>query len=160
MWTYTPPLRDMQFVIEEVLDAPALWREVPALAECDVDTARAVLEEAGKFAAGVLAPINGAADLEGCLWQDGEVRTPAGYREAYAAFVEGGWAALACDSEDGGQGLPAVLNAALNEMIAAANHGCTRASCTAPTTACARTAAPSCKSSTSLSWPAANGWRR
>ena len=88
-------------------------------------TSRQILEEAGKFAATVLAPINGPADLEGCRWRDGEVSTPAGYREAYRGFVEGGWAALACDPEDGGQGLPALLNAAFNEMIAAANHGWT-----------------------------------
>jgi alkylation response protein AidB-like acyl-CoA dehydrogenase len=125
MWAYEPPLRDMQFVIEQVLDAPAQWRELPALADLDVDTARAVLEEAGRFAAGVLAPINGRADLEGCRWHDGEVRTPAGYREAYRAFVDGGWAALACAPDDGGQGLPALLDAAFNEMIAAANHGWT-----------------------------------
>jgi alkylation response protein AidB-like acyl-CoA dehydrogenase len=125
MWTYTPPLRDMQFVIEDVLGAPAMWREMPAFAELDADTARQVLEEAGKFAASVLAPINAAADLEGCHWRDGEVSTPAGYRQAYRAFVDGGWAALACDPEDGGQGLPALLNAAFNEMIAAANHGWT-----------------------------------
>jgi len=125
MWTYIAPLRDMQFVIEDVLDAPAQWTATPAFSELDADTARAVLEEAGKFASGVLAPINGSADLEGCTWNDGEVRTPAGYREAYRAFVDGGWAALACDPEWGGQGLPALLNAALNEMTAAANHGWT-----------------------------------
>ena len=90
-----------------------------------MSTPRAVLDEVGKFAAGVLAPINGAADLEGCTWMEGDVQTPAGYREAYRAFVDGGWAALACDPEDGGQGLPALLNAAFNEMIAAANHGWT-----------------------------------
>jgi len=125
MWSYIPPLRDMQFVIEDVLDAPAAWRGIPAFAELDADTARAVLDEAGKFAAGVLAPINAAADLQGCRWHDGEVRTPDGYREAYAAYVAGGWAALSCAPEDGGQGLPALLNAAFNEMIAAANHGWT-----------------------------------
>ena len=125
MWSYTPPLRDMQFVIEDVLEAPAGWAATPAFAELDADTARAVLEEAGKFASEVLAPINGTADLQGCTWADGEVRTPAGYREAYAAFVEGGWPALPCHPDDGGQGLPALLDAALGEMIAAANHGWT-----------------------------------
>ena len=125
MWTYTPPLRDMQFVIEELLGAPSRWAAMPAFAELDSDTARQVLEEAGKFASGVLAPINSAADLEGCHWTAGEVRTPAGYAAAYRAFVDGGWAALACDPEDGGQGLPALLDAAFNEMIAAANHGWT-----------------------------------
>ncbi len=125
MFSYTPPLRDMQFVIEDVLQAPAAWAAMPAFAEIDADTARAVLEEAGKFAAEVLAPINAAADLQGCTWRDGEVSTPAGYREAYAAFVEGGWPALPCHPDDGGQGLPALLDAALGEMIAAANHGWT-----------------------------------
>ena len=125
MWSYTPPLRDMQFVIEDVLDAPSQWREMPAFAELDIETARAVLEEAGKFAAGVLAPINGSADLEGCTWHDGRVTTPTGFREAYRAFVDGGWAALSCAPEDGGQGLPALLDAAFNEMIAAANHAWT-----------------------------------
>ena len=91
MWSYTPPLRDMQFVIEDVLDAPAAWRGMPDFAELDADTVRAVLDEAGKFAAGVLAPINAAADLHGCRWHDGEVRTPDGYREAHAAYVAGGW---------------------------------------------------------------------
>ena len=123
MWSYNPPLRDMQFVIEDVLDAPSQWTQMPAFAEVDADTARAVLEEAGKFAAGVLAPINGAADLEACTLHDGVVKTPSGYREAYAAYVDGGWAALACDPLDGGQGLPALLDAAFDEMINAANHG-------------------------------------
>jgi alkylation response protein AidB-like acyl-CoA dehydrogenase len=125
VWTYTPPLRDMQFVIEEVLRAPDAWAATSAFAELDAGTARAVLEEAGKFAAEVLAPMNAAADLQGCTWRDGEVRTPAGYKAAYAAYVEGGWPALSCDPVDGGQGLPALLDAALNEMIAAANHGWT-----------------------------------
>ena len=125
MWSYTPPLRDMQFVIEDVLQAPAHWAAMPAFAEIDADTARAVLEEAGKFASEVLAPINSAADLQGCRWHDGEVRTPDGYPQAYAAYVQGGWPALSCHPDDGGQGLPALLDAALNEMIAAANHGWT-----------------------------------
>jgi alkylation response protein AidB-like acyl-CoA dehydrogenase len=125
MWTYAAPLRDMAFVIEHVLEAPSGWQEIPAFAHLDAETARQVLEEAGKFAGGVLAPINGSADLQGCTWRDGAVTTPGGYREAYAAYVECGWAALACHPEDGGQGLPELLNAALNEMTAAANHGWT-----------------------------------
>ena len=125
MWSYTPPLRDMQFVIEDVLRAPVAWAAMPAFAEIDADTARAVLEEAGKFASEVLAPINAAADLQGCSWNDGVVITPAGYKEAYAAYVQGGWPALSCHPDDGGQGLPALLDATLNEMIAAANHGWT-----------------------------------
>lgn len=91
----------------------------------DADTSRQILEEAGKFASGVLAPINSAADLEGCSWHDGNVTTPQGYPAAYKAYVEGGWPALACDPDYGGQGLPQLLNSALNEMISAANHGWT-----------------------------------
>jgi len=125
MWTYTAPLRDMRFVIEEVLGAPEAWREMPAFADLDADTARQVLEEGAKFASGVLAPINGSADLQGCTWRDGAVTTPEGYRDAYAAYVEGGWAALACHPDDGGQGLPELLNAAFGEMCVAANHGWT-----------------------------------
>jgi alkylation response protein AidB-like acyl-CoA dehydrogenase len=125
MWTYTAPLRDMRFVIEHVLGAPASWLDMPAFAELDAVTSRQILEEAGKFASGVLAPINGAADLQGCSWTDGTVTTPAGYVEAYSAFVEGGWPALACEPALGGQGLPMLLSAAVNEMIAAANHGWT-----------------------------------
>ena len=83
MWTYSAPLRDMQFVIEDVLQAPASWREMPDFADLDAGTARQVLEEAAKFAAGVLAPINAPADLEGCTWQDGAVRTPRGSRRAW-----------------------------------------------------------------------------
>lgn len=125
MWTYNAPLRDMHFVIEEVLGAPAEWTQTPAFADLDADTSRQILAEAAKFATGVLAPINSAADLEGCKWVDGAVTTPQGYPAAYQAFVDGGWPALACDPEHGGQGLPALINAALNEMIAAANHGWT-----------------------------------
>ena len=125
MWTYNAPLQDMHFVIEEVLNAPQAWAQTPAFAELDAETSRQILEEAAKFATGVLAPINGTADLEGCKWIDGNVTTPQGYPAAYKAFVEGGWPALACDPAYGGQGLPALINAALNEMIAAANHGWT-----------------------------------
>ncbi|MEQ1685008.1 MAG: acyl-CoA dehydrogenase family protein [Burkholderiaceae bacterium] len=125
MWHYEPPLRDMRYVIEDVLGLPAQWARMPAFAELDAGTAQQVLDEAAKFARDVLAPTNAGGDLEGCHWQDGEVRTPQGFREAYRAFVAAGWPALACAPEHGGQGLPQVLNAALFEMLAAANHAWT-----------------------------------
>ncbi|WP_028311297.1 acyl-CoA dehydrogenase family protein [Derxia gummosa] len=126
MWSYEPPLRAMRFVIDEVLDAPADWPRLPAHADFDADTAAAVIAEAGKFVSEVIAPINGAADLEGCKWTpDGKVTTPAGYRDAWRAYVDAGWPALACDADLGGQGLPLLLNAVLNEMLAAGNHGWT-----------------------------------
>jgi alkylation response protein AidB-like acyl-CoA dehydrogenase len=125
MWKYVPPLREMRFVIEEVLRIPERWPALQGRAEIDVDTALHVLEEAGRFAAEVIAPINAAGDIEGCSCADEQVRTPAGFRQAWRAFVDAGWPLLACDEEDGGQALPHVLNAALYEMLAAANHAWT-----------------------------------
>ena len=125
MWQYEAPLRDMRYVIEDVLGLPAQWAALPAFAELDADTARQVLDEAARFATEVLAPTNASGDLEGCTLKDGEVRTPRGFKEAYRAFVDAGWPALACAPEAGGQGLPQVLNAALYEMLAAANHAWT-----------------------------------
>ena len=125
MWRYDPPLRDMRFVIDEVLQAPAAWPAMAGFEELDADMAAQVLEQAGRFASEILAPTNGPGDLEGCRWHDGEVQTPAGYAAAYRQFVEGGWPALACDPACGGQGLPQLLNAALFEMLAAANHAWT-----------------------------------
>ncbi len=127
---YTAPLQEMQFVIEQVLDAPAVWAQLPAYAEVDADLAREVLEQAGRFAQDVLAPLNGPGDRQGCRWSagehgGGEVRTPDGFPAAWQAFVDGGWPALACAPDIGGQGLPQVLNAALFEMLSAANHAWT-----------------------------------
>jgi alkylation response protein AidB-like acyl-CoA dehydrogenase len=122
---YVPPLEEMRFVIEQVLDAPASWRGLPLYADLDADTAREVLAQAGRFAAEVIAPINASADLEGCHWTPESVTTPQGYPQAWTAFVEGGWPALGCDPEVGGQGLPQLLNAALFEMLVAANHAWT-----------------------------------
>jgi alkylation response protein AidB-like acyl-CoA dehydrogenase len=122
---YDPPLRDMRFVIEEVLDAPGVWARQPAFSSLDAETAGEVLAQAGRFAAEVLAPLNGPGDVAGCVWQGGQVCTPPGFARAYRAFVEGGWPALAADPACGGQGLPQLLNAALYEMLAAANHGWT-----------------------------------
>ncbi|HEX3139020.1 MAG TPA: acyl-CoA dehydrogenase family protein [Rhizobacter sp.] len=122
MWHYEPPLRDIRFVTEELLNLPAQWAHLPAHAELDVDTARQVIDEAAKFAAEVIAPLNASGDLEGCTLRDGEVTTPHGYREAYQAFVKAGWPALACDPKVGGQGLPHAVNAVLHEMLNSANH--------------------------------------
>ncbi|MFT3754489.1 MAG: acyl-CoA dehydrogenase family protein [Pseudoxanthomonas sp.] len=119
---YQPPLDDYRFVIHEWLDAPAAWRAMPAFAQVDADTADMVVEEIGRFCRDVLAPTNANGDLQGCTLEDGKVRTPDGFRDAYAAFVEAGWPALACDADAGGQGLPQLLDGALNEMIVSANH--------------------------------------
>lgn len=122
MWHYQAPLRDMRFVIEEWLAAPADWRRMPAFESLDGELAAQVVEEAGRFASGVLAPLNASGDRQGCRFDNGQVSTPDGFPAAYRAFVDGGWAALACAAEDGGQGLPQLLNAALLEMIYSTNH--------------------------------------
>jgi alkylation response protein AidB-like acyl-CoA dehydrogenase len=122
MWHYQAPLRDMQFVLEDWLQAPATWAALPSFAEVDLPLALQVLEQAGRFSSGVLAPLNGSGDRQGCRWLDGDVSTPDGFADAYRAFVEGGWPALACDPEYGGQGLPQLLEAALQEMLYASNH--------------------------------------
>ena len=124
---YTPPLRDMQFVMHEVLKVTDEFKALPKYAEVDADTINAVLEEAGKFASGVALPLNQSGDEEGCTLDQAthEVTTPKGFKEAYAQYVEGGWAALSCETEYGGQGLPFVLNQCLYEMLNSANQAWT-----------------------------------
>ena len=127
MAQYTPPLRDMQFVLHEVFDVASEFKSMPAHAEVDADTINAVLEEAGKFAAEVVFPLNISGDAEGCSLDKAthEVRTPAGFKQAYAKYVEGGWPALSCDPAFGGQGLPIVVNQCLYEMLNGANQAWT-----------------------------------
>ncbi len=123
MLTYRAPLRDMQFVIEEWLAAPAGWAALPGLEDCDGETALHVLAEAAKFAETVLAPLNATGDAHGARLEDGAVATPPGFAAAYAAYVDGGWPTLAFAPEWGGQGLPHLLDVAFGEMLYAANHG-------------------------------------
>ena len=127
MPSYHPPIRDMQFLLHEVLDAVATLKALPAHAETDADTLNAVLDEGGKFASQVTAPINLSGDAEGCtLDRDShEVRAPQGFKQAYAQYVAGGWPALSCDPEYGGQGLPLVLNQCIYEMLNSANQAWT-----------------------------------
>ena len=124
---YTPPLRDMQFVMHELLDAVSVLKAIPRHAEIDADTLNAVLEEGGKFAAVVTAPLNLSGDAEGCRLDRAthEVTTPKGFKEAYAQFVDGGWPALSCDPDYGGQGLPLILNQCFYEMMNSANQAWT-----------------------------------
>lgn len=121
MGSYVPPLRDIQFVLHELLDVESTFKTLPNYAEIDVDTVNAVVEEAGKFAANVLFPLNQSGDSEGCHWNDTVVTTPKGYKEAYQQYVEAGWPSLSCDPEYGGQGLPITLNNTLYEVLNSAN---------------------------------------
>ncbi|MCB1338774.1 MAG: acyl-CoA dehydrogenase C-terminal domain-containing protein [Maritimibacter sp.] len=120
MAAYAPPLRDMRFVYHELHDCGAL-AALPGLAEFTADLVDPVLEEAGKICAEVLQPLNRPGDEEGCRLENGVVSTPAGFPEAYRLFREGGWTALACDPDYGGQGAPAVLDTLISEMICSAN---------------------------------------
>ena len=127
MPSYNPPLRDMQFLMHEVFKVTETYQQIPKYAEVDADTINAVVEEAGKFAANVTFPLNISGDEEGCTLnkETHEVTTPKGFKQAYAQFIEGGWPALSCDPEYGGQGLPFVLNSALYEMLNSANQAWT-----------------------------------
>ena len=127
MPTYNPPLRDMQFVLHEVFNVTEDFRQMPAFAEVDADTINAVLEEGGKFASQVIQPLNISGDTEGCTLDKAthEVTPPKGYKEAYQQYVEGGWPALSCDPEFGGQGLPATINGCFYEMLNGANQAWT-----------------------------------
>jgi alkylation response protein AidB-like acyl-CoA dehydrogenase len=127
MATYTPPLRDMQFLLHEVLGAVDTLKLMPRHADIDADTLNAVLGEAGKFASEVLFPLNQSGDAEGCTLDKAthEVQTPKGFKAAYQQYVEGGWPSLPCDPADGGQGLPIVLNQCVYEMLNSANQAWT-----------------------------------
>jgi alkylation response protein AidB-like acyl-CoA dehydrogenase len=126
MGQYAAPLRDMQFVLHELLNVEAELKRMPKHAELDADTINQVLEEAGKFCSEVVFPLNQSGDREGCTYEgDGVVKTPSGFKEAYRQYVEAGWPALGCDTEFGGQGLPAFVNNALYEMLNSANQAWT-----------------------------------
>ncbi|RYG12179.1 MAG: acyl-CoA dehydrogenase [Burkholderiales bacterium] len=124
---YNPPLRDMQFVMHEVFKVTDEFKAMPKHADVDVETINAVIEEAGKFASEVAFPLNISGDEEGCTLDKAthEVTPPKGFKDAYAKYIEGGWAALSCDPEYGGQGLPFVLNQCLYEMLNSANQAWT-----------------------------------
>ncbi|HMO71866.1 MAG TPA: acyl-CoA dehydrogenase C-terminal domain-containing protein [Paracoccaceae bacterium] len=119
MPTYTAPVKDMQFLLHDVLKVTEAG--IPGYEDLDEGFTAAVLEEAGKVASEVLAPLNPVGDREGCRLENGVVRTPTGFDRAFAAMKEGGWTALDCDPEYGGQGLPYLMGTAVGEMFVSAN---------------------------------------
>jgi alkylation response protein AidB-like acyl-CoA dehydrogenase len=121
MAVYKAPLKDIQFVLNEVLDVSSL-ATLPGYEDATPDTIQAILEEAAKLCENVLFPLNRSGDEEGCTYENGVVRTPKGFKEAYRQFREGGWTATTCDPAYGGQGLPATVGFAITEMITAANQ--------------------------------------
>jgi hypothetical protein len=124
---YHAPLRDMQFVLHEVLKVQDEFQHMPRFAEVDADTVNAVLEQGAKFCEQVIFPLNKPGDEQGCQHDKNTqvVTTPEGFRQAYQQYIEGGWAALACEPEYGGQGLPQTLNQVFFEMANAANQAWT-----------------------------------
>ncbi|HMQ42326.1 MAG TPA: acyl-CoA dehydrogenase C-terminal domain-containing protein [Paracoccus sp. (in: a-proteobacteria)] len=116
---YNAPTRDMQFILHDVLDVSGSG--LPGHDELDRDFTEAVLDAAGKLATDVLAPLNRVGDEQGCVLENGVVRTPEGFGDAFEAMKEGGWTALDCDPEYGGQGMPYVLGLATGELFVSAN---------------------------------------
>ena len=120
-------LADIQHLLTTVLKAPTRWQGLAPFADTDGDLAAQVLDEAAKFVDSAIAPLQRSGDEEGCRFDGGQVHTPAGFRDAYQAFWQAGWPSLSCAPDDGGQGLPAVLECVLFEWLAGANHGWTMA---------------------------------
>ena len=127
MNAYQVPVDALNHILFNVLQAPRQLAALPAFAEADEALMRQLLDEMGKFVSGRIAPLNRVGDEIGAQWHGGAVTMPPGFRDAYQAFWQAGWPALSAAPEDGGQGLPAVLDAALYESLSAANHGWTMA---------------------------------
>lgn len=124
MTVYQAPLDDIRFVLNELADLDGVSK-LPGYEDATPDLIDAILEEAGKLASEVLAPLNKTGDEEGCVLENGAVRTPKGFPEAYARFIEGGWNSLPFDPDYGGQGLPLLVSAAAFEIWQAANMALT-----------------------------------
>ncbi|WP_417822024.1 acyl-CoA dehydrogenase C-terminal domain-containing protein [Terasakiella sp.] len=120
MATYKAPIRDMKFVLYELLEGDKLC-ELPGYEEATRDLVEPILEEAAKITEEVLFPLNRSGDEEECQWNEGKVSTPAGFKDAYTLFREGGWTAIACDPNYGGMGMPKMVNTMVEEMICSAN---------------------------------------
>ncbi len=120
MGVYNAPLRDMKFVLRELFDGSKL-QNLEGYGDFSDDVVDAVLEEAGKLCTEVLFPLNRSGDEEGCIYENGVVRTPAGFKDAYKQFIEGGWTGIAASPEYGGQGLPKAVNMLVEEMLCSAN---------------------------------------
>jgi len=119
MPSYTAPVKDMQFVLHELLGIAETG--ITGYGDLDAEFTGAILEEAGKLASDVLAPLNAVGDAEGCRLENGVVRTPQGFKDAFDQLREAGWTAIDCDPEYGGQGLPYLMNTAVGEIFVSAN---------------------------------------
>src|SRR5579883_2420953 len=120
MTLYKAPLRDYRFVLQELFDVGELAK-LPGYEEATPDVFDSVLEEGAKLCEEVLFPLNRSGDEEGCTFENGVVRTPKGFKEAYQQFIAGGWTGIAADPDYGGQGLPKAVNMLVEEMICSSN---------------------------------------
>ncbi|MGE4611416.1 MAG: acyl-CoA dehydrogenase C-terminal domain-containing protein [Paracoccaceae bacterium] len=120
MQTYTPPLKDFEFILHDVLQVQS--SDTPGYSDLDAEFSGAILKEAGKIARDVLMPLNAIGDTQGCRLENGVVRTPDGFKEAFDIIRDGGWTGLSADPEYGGQGMPFVLGTAVSEMSLSANQ--------------------------------------
>lgn len=118
---YKAPLRDMKFVMQELLDCDAHYQSL-GFEDASLDMVDAIMSEAGKFNEQVLAPLNQIGDQQGCTFNDGTVTTPEGFKDAYQQYIDGGWPTLSQPEEFGGQALPESLNTAIGEFALSANH--------------------------------------
>lgn len=121
MAAYRAPLTDIRFLLQNVFEAEKIFASMPETEEITADLVTAILEEAGKIAEQLLAPINQSGDEQACHFENGSVTTPEGFKEAYKAYVDGGWSSLTGDVNYGGQGMPKVLSALIEEMFFGAN---------------------------------------
>lgn len=119
MPSYAPPTKDMMFVLQDVLDVQNC--DIPGYEDLDAEFISSVLNESGKLAGNLLAPLNATGDAEGCHLENGIVRTPQGFKDAFDQVKAGGWPSLDCDPEYGGQGMPFVIASAVTEMFSSAN---------------------------------------
>lgn len=123
MADYSAPVRDMHFLLYELFKVEQSWPQLEGLSEmAERETADAILQEAAKVCAGLIAPLNRSGDEEGCHWQDGAVTAPKGFKEAYRAYIEGGWTGLSGNPEFGGMGMPKTLSVLCDEMLYSANN--------------------------------------
>ncbi len=120
MPSYHAPVKDVEFLLNDVLQLER-YGNIAGFSEVTPDLIKAILEEAGRLCEEVIHPLNHSGDKEGCTFNDGEVTTPEGFKDAYRQFIEGGWTSLCAETEHGGQGLPFILGSVLNEFLASAN---------------------------------------
>ncbi len=120
MPVYSPPIDDIRFIMNEVLNADELSK-LPDYEEFSSELGDQIIEEGGKLCEEIFFPLNQSGDVEGCTLENGDVRTPKGFKQAYETFAENGWCGLACDPEYGGMGMPQLINTCMKEMISSAN---------------------------------------